>query len=333
MNFYVGVDVGASVVRAGICDHEGKMISRASCPTRIRRRNSLTDTIIRAIRSQTAVGALKGQVVRICVATVGPLNRRGGIINPANMPKMGYLPLVEPLHDSFGCEIVLVNDCVAAALVERERGRWAGVQNLTYVSIGTGIGAGVVADGRLLMGKDGNAHEVGHMVLDCEGRLKCGCGGDGHWEAYCSGSGLPAFMRSIADDMPKGKLKGSGLYKLMMHSRRSLKATTIFRWAERGDVLAEEVLRRAGWLNAMGVASVINAYDPEVILFGGGVVLGNWKVLSRHMVPHVGLFTRNRMPVLNLTSFMDEAPLRGATLIATECEAFEELKPWRYHRV
>ena len=124
------------------------------------------------IRSLKASGGF----CKIGVASAGPLDLREGAV--VHSPNIGfdYIPLVKPLEDEFKVPVYLCNDCVAGVIGEKELGYGRGYGNLVYVTLSSGIGGGVFVDNHLLIGKDGNAHEIGHITIDYEGKLTCGCG-------------------------------------------------------------------------------------------------------------------------------------------------------------
>ena len=137
----------------------------------------------------------------IGVGSIGPIDlRRGMITNTPNYP-FKEIPVVEPLREWFGVPVRIANDCTAGVLGEHFYGAGKGVYNLFYVTFSTGLGGGAMVDGHLLMGKDGNAVEVGHLTIDPDSEIVCGCGCPGHWEAYCGGMNIPRFARRLLRDM------------------------------------------------------------------------------------------------------------------------------------
>jgi glucokinase len=248
------VDIGASTLRTGFFDPSGRL--------RRWRRLSLRQGIEREEFRRALLSELRGvlgedRALGVGVGSVGPLDaRRGTLLAPVNLG-IGRFPLAEVLEEELGVRVVLLNDCKAAALGEYARTwRRRGYRYLVYVGIGTGIGGGVIEGGRLLLGKMGNASEVGHMTIIRGGRL-CRCGGRGHWEAYCSGLNMPGYFREWAE--------GKATYET---------ADEILRAAQEGEPLASSFLRELAELNALALANLCNLFDPEAIVMGGGVFLG-----------------------------------------------------------
>jgi predicted NBD/HSP70 family sugar kinase len=153
--------------------------------------------IIASIREAVRHAPDPARVAGIGLASIGPLDlKRGGMAKPANLP-YEFVALVGPLEEALGIKVHLMNDANAAALGEWTFGAGRTHDNLAYVTISTGIGGGAIVDRHLLIGKDGNAAEIGHVVVDPTGRLTCGCGRKGHWEAYCSGRNLPRLAMML----------------------------------------------------------------------------------------------------------------------------------------
>jgi glucokinase len=321
MDSIAGVDIGATRLRVALGDGSGKIVAKAS--ERSSQRASPTALEEQVIRSLSRLLGEHGSPKLGCigVASTGPLDRRGGIVDPANLPQTGFIPLARPLIDTFGSDVLLINDCSAAAVAEKEVGLGKGFDNLVYVTLSTGIGAGVFVDGHLLVGKDGNAHEVGHMVIDLEGRLVCGCGRAGHWEAYCSGRNIPRLAPLVLDDATEARRVGA------------LTSLQIYELSRGGDKACASVVREVGLLNAMGFATIIDLYDPALVVVGGSVALNNGDQVLSPIRERIGDLTRNRVPILKLTEMGEDVVISGALLAALHVADYRELKPWTYPAV
>ncbi|MEM5874673.1 MAG: ROK family protein [Candidatus Aenigmatarchaeota archaeon] len=233
------------------------------------------------------------KIEKIGIASVGPLDYKKGIIlNPANLP-IGNFKIVEIFEKKFNIDTYLINDCNAAVLAEKYFGSGKKFQNLVYVTFSTGIGGGAIVDGNLLLGKDGNAVEIGHIVIDFEERLKCGCGSYGHWEAYCSGKNIPNFIKNYL---------GLNL---------NYSAEQLFNLAKNKDKKASEIVEKIGELNAIGIANVINCFDPEFISIGGSIALNNKELIIKPIKEKVKNYTINRVPQITVTKLGDEICLFG----------------------
>ena len=244
---------------------------------------------------------------------VGPLDlSRGGMASPANLP-YDFVPLVDPISSRHGVRVALVNDASAAALGERRFGAGRGCDDLVYVTLSTGIGGGAIVDGHLISGKDGNAAEIGHIVVDPGERLPCGCGGRGHWEAYCSGRGIPNLASLMAEE-------GFGSAQEGATGRGARTGTTdaasIFRRAAGGDGMALTVVEEVGRMNALGVANAVNMFDPSLVTIGGGVALNNQSMIVNPIRKLVPSYSINRAPEIRITPLGDNAGLLGALCLA-----------------
>ena len=187
------------------------------------------------------------------------------------------------------------------------------MKDLAYITLSTGIGGGVIVDGHLLVGKDGNAAEFGHLTIDSTGRLRCGCGGRGHWEAYCSGNNLPNFLRL---ELKRKGVKRSLLYELAGKDLSNLSAEMFFEAVRAGDGLSLELLQEIGRLNAMGFANVVNAYDVSLITVGGSMALKNGKLLVEPIKRYLKDYLINRPPRIMITPLGEDIGLYGAIALA-----------------
>ncbi len=244
------------------------------------------------------------EIDEIGVAVAGLIDlRRGEVINMPNNPIRSF-PLKDPLEEMLAAPVLVLNDCVAAAWGEHVS---RGVDNLVYLTLSTGIGAGAVVNGSLLLGKDGNAHEVGHITLDYRGR-RCGCGGRGHWEALASGSAIPSFLRELASRWRGEKTKG---WKMALNGE--MDPPKLFSIWREGDAFAEEAVLELARINAAGISSVVNVYDPEVLVLGGSIALNNRDFIEL-ILKEVNEYVTNRMPLIDLTSSGEDAVLKGIAL-------------------
>jgi len=252
-----GIDVGATNLRGAVADGEGTMLGRTRAETPTGPDGSaVTDAVLDVLRQACAdAGVDPADLTGVGIGSMGPLDvEAGAVTDPPNLPGVGRIELVDPVRTECDCPVALGNDAVAGALAERFYG---GVPpNTVYLTVSSGIGAGAVVDGHLLRGAAGNAAEMGHVVVESDG-LACGCGGQGHWEAYCSGEGIPAFLRHLA----RGVDVDTGL------SLDDFTAADVF--GAPGDPLAARALDRIGAYNARGVAAVTHAFDPELVTVGG----------------------------------------------------------------
>lgn len=311
----IGVDLGATRVRVCVGDREGKLFWRKArkmpLPTKV---GEYLGEIVSAIKEATSQIPRPAVLKGIGFASAGPLDRkRGALVKPANLPYK-YVPVVGPLEKEFGIFVTLVSDANAAALGERRFGAGKEHENLVYITLSSGIGGGAIVDGHLLAGKDGNATEIGHLVVDSAGRLTCGCGRKGHWEAYCSGNSIPRLAALLAseEERTKGKMRVEGLLGVS----GPVDSEVILRAATAGNRFGMGVAKELGRLNALGVANAVNLFDPSLVTIGGGVALNNEELVLGPIKKLAPLYSVNRMPEIRITPLGDDAGLLGALSLA-----------------
>jgi glucokinase len=310
----VGVDLGATRVRVCVGDESGILLWRRSTnmpnPPTV---DGYVEVLVKRVREGIDHCPKGAEVTGVGVASIGPLDLKEGRMRaPANIP-YDFVPIVRPLTEALGKKVTMINDAKAAALGERAFGAGRTHEDLVFITISTGIGAGAIVDGRILSGKDGNAGEIGHMVVDREGRLTCGCGRKGHWEAYCSGKNmhkLAALMGGIDPEKQGRKLSAELGVKGKVDSAKIMAA------AKRRNPLALKVVAEMGKLNALGVANAINAYDPSIIILGGAVTLNNAKMVMDPIIEMAPKHAINRAPDIVLSPLGDDAGLFGALSLA-----------------
>ncbi len=314
MRLAIAVDVGATNLRVALGDSEGNLWKKASeRTTREGDGYAVAEQVARMIREVASERALE-RVEAVGVGTIGPLDlRRGRVVGAPNLPFKEF-ELGEPLYRELKKPVYVLNDCVAAVWGEKHYGAGREVDNLVYVTISTGIGAGAVVDGTLLLGKDGNAHEVGHTVVDARGIMVCGCGKRGHWEAYCSGANIPRFAEYLLERLPSEVASHSVLARAKEEGE--LTAELVYRAAREGDRAALEIVREIGRLNAIGFANVVSVYDPELVTVGGSVALNNPDLVLEPIRERIADYTVNRVPRIELTPLGGDVVLYGALAVA-----------------
>ena len=310
--YIIGVDLGGTWVRVALSDEKGKIMEKMQEKVDVSSEKAISDQIVKIVRilcdkSSVDVASLEG----VGIASAGPLDiKEGALINPTNLP-FDYVPLTGPISEQLSVPAFLTNDCTAAVLGEREFGAGKGLDNLVYITMGTGIGGGAIVDGHLLLGKDGNAVEIGHITIDYEGRLECGCGKRGHWEAYCSGRNIPNYVRMRLEEIDEELKRQSLLFKKIKGEVSQLSSQDLFEAAKRGDKLSLQLVEELGVLNAIGFANVINAYDPSLITVGGTVALKNEELILPPIRKYVKNYAVNRLPKIIVTPLGENIGIYG----------------------
>ncbi len=268
----------------------------------------MANVIIKSIRELVSGGRIDG----IGIGSIGPLDLREGIVPWAPNAPIKRFKLVEPIIREFRVPVVLGNDAMAAVWGEYLFGVGRGVNNLVYITFSTGIGAGVIVDGHLLVGKDGNAHEVGHMVIDVNSEIQCGCRGYGHWEALGSGANIPRVIREFI----KGRSYKSRLYDRLVRGEY-VSTEEVFQAYYEGDELARDFIDNYLMrIHAAGLANVMSAYDPELVVLGGSMAINNVEVFRRGIEKYLGRYLAVRPARIEFTKFGDDIGLLGAAALA-----------------
>lgn len=267
--YCIGVDLGATNVRAVVGDETATVRSSAWDSTPVGpTETAVTDAVVGVVREACAAAGIDPATIEAAgVAAMGLLDTEAGVVRePANLDDIGPIPLVEPLSELLQTEdVYLRSDTLAGAIGERFFAH-PDVDDLVYLTISSGIGAGVIADGEPFQGRDGNAGEVGHTTIDADGFMTCGCGRPGHWEAYCSGNNIPGFVRALHDGDPDDTS--------VPLERADFTAADLFEYAGE-DAFADSIVERLAQLNTSGVANIVYTYAPEVVSVGGAVALNN----------------------------------------------------------
>lgn len=312
----IGVDLGGTWVRVVLSDEKGNFKEKITEKVDISSSRAISKQIIRIARFLCNKHGFGETTLRgMAIASAGPLNqKKGALIKPTNLP-FEYVSLTKPIEEELVVPVCLINDCVGAALGESTFGAAKGLDNYVYVTISTGIGGGAIVDGTLLLGKDGNGHEVGHLTIDYNGRLTCGCGRRGHWEAYCSGRNIPNFVRMRVKEMDEKIVNESLLFKRTEGDLSGLGAADLFFAAKSKDNVSLQLVEEIGVLNAIGFANVINAYDPSLITVGGTVTLKNKKMILSPIKKYVKEYAVNRVPKIMVTPLGEDAGVYGAVAV------------------
>ncbi|WP_256393601.1 ROK family protein [Natronoarchaeum rubrum] len=304
---YAGVDLGATNVRAVVADDAGTIIGAHKRgtprgPTGI----AVTEAVLESLRTACEEAGIEpSSIVAAGIGSIGPLDlAEGAVIDPANLPDtIDRIPLTGPVSKLIDSdEVHLHNDTIAGVIGERFHSD-RNPDDMVYLTISSGIGAGVCTDGNVLSGWDGNAGEVGHMMLDPHGQLTCGCGSDGHWEAYCSGNNIPRYAEMIYENDP--------VDTAMPIEDPDFSAADVFEYAGE-DALADHVIDQTAHWNAMGIANIIHSYAPIVVYVGGAVALNNEELVLdpiREKLPEM-VFTN--LPDVQLTNLGDDVVVKGA---------------------
>lgn len=270
--YNIGVDLGGTNIAIGIVDENHKIVKKGSVPTGAKRTSdAIADDIAALIERLVAeYGITKADVGDIGIATPGIIDKNTGVVTySCNLPFRNF-PIVEAIKNRLGVSnVYLENDANAAALGEAVAGAAAGTNNSVMITLGTGVGGGIIIDRHVYAGFNFAAGELGHIVIEADGRL-CSCGRRGCWETYSSATGLAAITAEKIAECQAKKIP-TLMTKETVDIGKPVSARTAFACMKQGDIPAKEVVDMYVKYLACGLTNIINIFQPEVITLGGGV--------------------------------------------------------------
>ena len=270
----LAVDLGATRIRAGVVDEDGRVLARSTGDTPGRHGpEAVLDALLHHLQvARRGVDeATRERLAGLGISAPGPLDpRRGILVEPPNIgPGFEGMALTAPLGEAFGVPAALERDTVVAARGAGSFGAARGARDFVYITVSTGVGGAIVANGRILGGADGVAGEIGHQPSTMDGPI-CGCGAPGHLEAYASGSGI---ARRAAEAIAAGE--APGLAELARRQAPAqLQASEVAAAADAGDPVAARLLEEGRRAFAHAVVGLVNVLNPEVVVVGGGLARG-----------------------------------------------------------
>lgn len=270
MNNFIGIDLGGTNLRAAIADTDtGQIFHPQKCPTLAAEgQEAVIQRIVKLIRELSQENGKAGVAIKgVGIGVPGTPDIETGVIQfLPNLPgKWRNVPLQAIIEDQVGLPVALINDVRAITLGEWTFGAGRGADTLVCLAIGTGIGGGVVVNGQFHLGLGGTAGEFGHHVVEVDG-LPCGCGGIGCLELYASG---PAIAAMGVKEVIHGHTTRIG--ELVDHDLNRIDAEIVVRAAREGDLLAQEILQRAGKYLGIAVGNILGVISPQRVIIGGGV--------------------------------------------------------------
>ncbi|MDQ0256079.1 glucokinase [Evansella vedderi] len=264
--YRIGIDIGGTNMRVGIFDDGGNLVVKEKILTNaqegatvaIKRLKLLINEVLNS-KEVDKTQKIKG----IGVGSPGPLDPwKGEIQSPPNLPGWDNIPLRQNLQDKYNLPVFLHNDANAAALGEFLYAYNKEVKNLVYITVSTGIGGGIISDGKLMLGDKGSAGEVGHIIIRPDGNM-CSCGNRGCLEAQASGTGIFTRTQEALKNYDRPTiLKNFDL----------LSSKEIIEAANLGDSFAKHIIEEVQMDLALGIVNIAHAYNPQKIVFGGGVM-------------------------------------------------------------
>lgn len=264
--YYIGIDLGGTNIAVGVVNEEGKIVYKKSTPTLAQRtpEEIVKDIALTAIETVEEAGFSMDDIKSVGMACPCFIEKTLGVlIAGANLPFREY-NIVEEMHKYIDKPIYLDNDANCAAWAEAMAGAAKGTKDSIMITLGTGVGGGIVVNGQLYSGFNFFGAELGHMVIDIDGK-QCGCGRKGCFEAYASATALIEMTKEYAEND-----KNSLIWKIVEEVGK-FTGRTAFDAAKQGDATAQKVVDKYIKYLACGIANLIMIFQPEVLVIGGGV--------------------------------------------------------------
>ena len=261
----VGIDIGGTKLAAVVADKDGNILQKVRKPTESEKGPQHTVRLLLGMVDEVlGLGELnRKDISGIGVSCGGPLDTKTGIIySPPNLPGWDALPLKDMIESEFHIPTIIENDANASALAEARFGGGRGYDYVLYMTMSTGIGGGIVANGKIYHGANDSAGEVGHQILLPDGPL-CGCGQYGCLEALCSGPSIARRAQEAIGDQPHTRI----LALAEGHLNR-VRSEHVLQAAREGDALAMALVEETAYYMGWGIANLVNILNPQIVLLG-----------------------------------------------------------------
>jgi glucokinase len=264
-SYIVGIDIGGTKLATVVADRAGTILKKVRKPTVAERGpHHAVESLLEMVGETIRLAGLKRENISgIGVSCGGPLDTKTGVVySPPNLPGWDAFPLKESIEAEFHVPTIIENDANASALAEWRFGGGRGYNYVLYMTMSTGIGGGIVANGQIYHGANDSAGEVGHQILLPDGPL-CGCGQRGCLEALCSG---PAIARRAQEAVRKQP--NTAILDLADRAIAQVKSEHVLQAARTGDSLAMSLIEETGYYMGWGIANLVNILNPEIVLIG-----------------------------------------------------------------
>ena len=310
---YIGIDLGGTGIKAGVVDETGNILCKDSCPTGVERGYEavIRDMAALAIGVAEKSGHTMDEIKAIGIGLPGIMDQRTGIVPFCTNLFWHDVPLVREMAKYTSVPVFADNDATVAGLAESVAGISAGCDSSVFVTLGTGVGGGVILNGRVFSGSHGVATEIGHMVTVDGGEL-CTCGKRGCWERYASATALIREGRRLCEAKPE-----TALLKAVDGDIQAITAKHVIDLAKAGDPDCSKLFDDYIHHLCVGLVNLINLYDPEVIALGGGVSHAGQFLLDaiRAKLPEMVFFKTMPYARIELATLTNDAGIIGAAML------------------
>jgi len=266
----IGIDLGGTNLKGIIIDRDGKGRHLTRIPTGAEKGGAhVMENILSLIGTLIEKEGTTDTILGVGIGTPGFVSEEGIVDGAENLPGWKGTHLYEPVKEKFGLNTIGANDATVAALAEARFGAGRGVRNMVLLTLGTGIGGGIIVDHKLFTGTFGMAAELGHIIVETGG-IPCNCGLDGCVERYSSATGHVTLAKKYAEETPAGSDTPFTLFA--KNSPEKLSSKTIYDYVEQGDPVALRVHETASEMLGRLIGIICNTLSPDLIILGGGVM-------------------------------------------------------------
>ena len=311
----IGVDIGGTKIAAGVVDGSGNILATARRPTPRHDSGAVLNDVADVVNELQA--GVDGSIVGVGVGVAGGVDQSRSMVYFAPNLAWSQVPVRAVLEAATQLPVVVENDGAAAAWAETRFGAGVGLQHVVMVTVGTGIGGGIVVDGHVMRGAHGVAAEIGHLNAVPDGRL-CGCGRSGCWEQYASGNALVREARELASER---RQEAGALLALGDGTPEGVQGSHITQAAQMGDPVAVEAFANVGTWLGRGLADLTAIVDPDAVVIGGGVSeAGDLLLASARRTLSEKVFggTNRPLPQLLVARLGNDAGIVGAADLARQ---------------
>ena len=310
---YIGIDVGGTTIKAGAVDEQGNILYKHSCPTGVERgyEPMIRDMAELGFSAVEKSGHAREEVKAIGIGIPGIMDQRTGIIPLCTNLNWHNVPILEEMKKYTDVPVYVDNDATVAGLAESVKGVSAGCSDSVFVTLGTGVGGGIVIGGKVFSGSHGVASEIGHMTTVDGGEL-CSCGNRGCWERYASATALIREGRKLCAEN-----SSCALMYAVDGDPEKITAKHVIDLAKAGDPGCSALFANYVHHLAVGMRNLINLYDPEVIVLGGGVSHAGEFLLNavREALPKYVFFKTMPFARVELAQLTNDAGIIGAAML------------------
>lgn len=309
--YYIGVDLGGTNIAVGVVNEEGRILAQAETPTLVQRpyQELVRDMAMCARKAMEEAGVAEADVYSVGIGIPG-VAENGVVLFCTNLGWRN-IPLAEEMRKYFDKPVFIDNDATVAGWAEFQAGVSRGTNSSVFLTLGTGVGAGIVLDGKIWAGAHGAASELGHITIVADGE-PCTCGKRGCTERYCSATAIIRMAKEACAAQPD-----CAIARAVEGNLDQINAKTVFDAAKGGDATAMQVFNRYIKYLTIAINNVVSFYDPDMIVLGGGVSRAGDFLLNavRELLPSYLMFPMLTMPELRLASLGNEAGIIGAALL------------------